>query len=321
MPVRATPCLIDPSSSISSRSCARPSPNFTWSSKTTHIFTFGLIRFARRPFAIAFPLVLGDAFRTMPPREPRTADHRPGRPSSTRSMAPTDAETLQRVPYFRILPTAALRRLARDCSPRLLTSGETLFEEGAPCRGLFIIGEGRVEVRQISVRGREQVFHTEEPGATLGEGPLFDGEGYIATAVALEPTRVLFLPRPRLIALCREHPDVALAMLKTMAHRLRNFAGIVGDLAFRPVTERLARYLARVAGRPVEPGTSIELSLTQAQLAARLGTVREIVARAFSDLEDNGIIARDRSRVTIRDPVRLMALARGEEDAILGGTV
>jgi CRP/FNR family transcriptional regulator len=65
-------------------------------------------------------------------------------------------------------------------------------------------------------------------------------------------------------------------------------------------------------------GASVDVSLTQAQLAARLGTVRELVARAFSQLEESGIISRDRSRVTIRDPARLAALARGGEGTGLG---
>jgi CRP/FNR family transcriptional regulator len=230
-----------------------------------------------------------------------------------------DADLLGRVPYFSSLPAAELRRLARACTSRTLAPGATLFEEGAPCTGLFIVATGRVEVRQISLRGREQVFHSGGPGATLGEAPLFDGGGYIASAVAVEATRILFVPRSRLIALCRQQPAVALAILKTMARRVRNFADLVSDLAFRPVAERLARHLGMAALGPVTPGTCIELRLTQAQLAARLGTVRELVARAFSQLEDSGIIARDRSRITVRDPARLGALARGNHDVLRNG--
>jgi CRP-like cAMP-binding protein len=228
--------------------------------------------------------------------------------------------TLGRVAHFASLPTAELRRLAQQCKVRNLAPKETLFEEGQTCRGLLIVADGRVEVRQISLRGREQVFHTEGAGAALGEGPLFDGQGYIASAVALVPTRVLFLPRAEILRLCQRRPAVAIAMLKTLARRVRHFAGIVSDLAFRPVTERLARYLETSLGKPIKPGMSVELTLTQAQLAARLGTVRELVARAFAELEESGVIARDRSHVTIRDPARLAALARGDDDeAVRGG--
>jgi CRP/FNR family transcriptional regulator len=227
--------------------------------------------------------------------------------------SPANVDVLRRVSYFASLPATELHRLAARCAARHLGTGETLFEEGEPCRGLVVIAEGRVEIRQISLRGREQVFHTEGPGATLGEGPLFDGGGYIASAVALQPTRVLLLPRAEVMALCRRHPAVALAMLTAMARRVRHFAGIVSDLAFRPVAERLAHHLQAAIDGPIKSGTSIDLALTQAQLAARLGTVRELVARAFAQLEQSRVISRNRSRVTIRDPARLAALARGDE--------
>jgi CRP/FNR family transcriptional regulator len=228
---------------------------------------------------------------------------------------PAGTDTLRRVPYFASLPAIELTRLAGRCTARSLGPGEAVFEEGQPCRGLFIVADGRVEVRQISLRGREQVFHTEGPGATLGEAPLFDGGGYIASAVALTPTHVLFLPRGEVLRLCQRRPAVALAILKTMARRVRHFAEIVGDLAFRPVTERLARHLAASVVGPIRPGSRIDLTVTHAQLAARLGTVRELVARAFSQLEQGGVISRDRSRIVVRDPARLAALARGDEGA------
>jgi CRP/FNR family transcriptional regulator len=255
-----------------------------------------------------------ESFASDPVRSRRVP--RKGRPSA---RAPgTSTQALSEVAYFASLPATELRRLAGRCTVRRLGPGEALFEEGEPCRGLLIVADGRVEVRQISLRGREQVFHTEGRGATLGEGPLFDGGGYIASAVALTPTRVLFLPRAEVLQLCQRRPAVALAILKTLARRVRHFAGLVSDLAFRPVAERLARHLETALAGPVKPGTCLELTLTQAQLAARLGTVRELVARAFSQLEERGVIARERSRVTIRDPGRLAALARGDEDAWAG---
>ena len=210
---------------------------------------------------------------------------------------------------------AELRQLASRCASRRVGLEIALFEEGEPCHGLFIIAEGAVEIRQVSLRGREQVFHTEESGATLGEGPLFDRGGYIASAVTTEPTRALFLRRADLLDLCRRHPDVALAIVETLARRLRHFAEMVSDLAFRPIAERLARHLDALPRRPESTGAEVTLTLTHAQLAARLGTVRELVARAFLQLEQSGAIIRKRGRVVIRDPARLARLALGEPSA------
>lgn len=230
-------------------------------------------------------------------------------------------DLLKRVQYFRSLSLRELRKLAKDCEPAILPREARLFSEGDPCRGLFIITDGRVELRQTSLRGREQVLHSEGPGATLGEAPLFDRGGYIASAVAIEPTRVLFVPRAALIALCHHRPAVALAIAEALARRVRRFAAMAGDLAFRPVTERLARYIeanAAPVGQSVRAGSSLDLRLTQEQLAARLGTVRELVARALAQLEESGIIGRSRSQITIRDPARLAALSRGSPEVLPG---
>ncbi len=223
--------------------------------------------------------------------------------------------TLRRVGYFRSVPTPELARLARRCRERALKRGEHAFEEGDACRGLLVVAEGGVEMRQVSSRGREQVLHAEGAGATLGEAPLFDGQGYIASAVAVEPTRLVLVPKEAVLDLCRRHPAVALSMLEALAKRLRRFAGLVEDLAFRQVTERLARHLeasAAASGAYVVSGTVVDLALTQEQLAARLGTVRELVSRALSQLERAGAIKRSRAGIVIRDPGRLAGAARGD---------
>jgi CRP-like cAMP-binding protein len=245
----------------------------------------------------------------------RPASRRPRRrrPEAGPAEPPAaDLALLARVPYFAALDAAELRQLASRCLARRFRERAILFEEGQPCDTLFIIAEGAVEMRQVSLRGREQVFHSEGPGATLGEAPLFDRGGYIASAVATKPTRVLLLPRAELLDLCRRCPGVAVAILETLARRLRRFAEMVSDLAFRPIPERLARYLDGMAGPAGAGRTEVELALTHAQLAARLGTVRELVARAFLQLEQGGVIARKRGRVVILDRSRLVRLAHGE---------
>jgi CRP/FNR family transcriptional regulator, dissimilatory nitrate respiration regulator len=206
-----------------------------------------------------------------------------------------------------------LGALAERCLARTLEPGETLFEEGAACSGLFIVTTGRIEVRQVSLRGREQILHTEGPGATLGEGPLLDQGGYIASAVALESSRLLFLPRADVLRLCRRHPEVALAIAEALARRMRHFAEMISDLTFHSVAERLARYLIETASvrHPSASSLVVDLQFTQAQLGARLGTVRELVARAFAELERAGIISRTDKRIVIRDRARLEAFALG----------
>ena len=240
------------------------------------------------------------------------------RVTRARSQAEADTrpvrEVLARVPYFQSLSPAELRALERQGATRTVVRGERVFTEGEPCHGLFVIIEGTVDVRQTSEAGREQSLHTEGSAATLGEVPLFDGGGYLASAVAAVPTELLVLPRAAILELCRRRPAVALAFLETLAQRVRRVATLAADLAFREVTERVARHLeaaAKAVGQPLAAGTTFELALTQEQLATRLGTVRELVARALARLRRSGAIGQRGRRVTILDPAQLATRARG----------
>ncbi len=226
----------------------------------------------------------------------------------TREAASASALTALRcVTYFRSVPAAELARIAKRSRVLTLRKGERAFEAGERCTGLFVVVSGVMELRQASPRGREQVLHAEGPGATLGEAPLIDGRGFIASAVAVGPARLVVVPRAEVLGLCRRHPSVALAMLESMARRLRRFAELAEDLALRSVTERLARFLEAAAD-----GGVVDLGLTREQLASRLGTVRELVSRALATLERRGLIERRRSKIVLRDAGCLAALGRGE---------
>jgi CRP/FNR family transcriptional regulator, dissimilatory nitrate respiration regulator len=70
-----------------------------------------------------------------------------------------DPALLRRVPYFASLPAAELSALARQCASRALAKGEVLFQEGETCRGLYVVAEGKVQIGQVSARGRQQLLH------------------------------------------------------------------------------------------------------------------------------------------------------------------
>lgn len=187
--------------------------------------------------------------------------------------------------------------------------GARVFEEGAPAEGLFVVIEGRVRLVRISRSGREQVLHAEGPGATLGETPLLDGGGYVATAIASEPSRLLYLPRDAIVDACRRHPDVALGIIRVLARRVRTFAGLVEQLSLKDLTARTAGLLlaeSRAAG-----ATTFELRGTREEMASRLGTVRELVSRSLGRLRAAGVVRVAGRRVTILDARRLADMSEG----------
>jgi CRP-like cAMP-binding protein len=217
-------------------------------------------------------------------------------------------ETLRLIPYLASLQPVELTRLARATSVRIVARGRTIFEEDGAATGIFVILSGRVKLVRRSRAGREQVLHAEGPGATLAEVPVFDGGGYVASAVAVDAARLLFVPRAALLDLCRRRPAVALGVILILARRLRGFAGLIEDLALRDVTARLARFLLAESGRTGE----ITKLGTHDDIAARVGTVRELVSRSLSRLAREGVLERRGRQIRVRDDRRLATIAEGD---------
>ncbi len=236
-------------------------------------------------------------------------------PASVDSV--TDVGALLRgIPIFAELDAGAISRLAGRCVTRSVGPGHLLFATGETCRGLYIIASGRVRIYRTSPEGREQVLHVEGPGRAVAELPLFDGGVYPASAVTLELTRLVFLPRPDFEQLYRANPDIAHAVIRGLGRRLRHLVQVTQTLAFRDVAARLAMLFADYADRIGTPasggGVQLTLERTQEELSLEIGTARESVSRAFRQLKRRGLIEPlGGHRLRIPDVERLRSLARG----------
>ncbi|MGH9678474.1 MAG: Crp/Fnr family transcriptional regulator, partial [Candidatus Acidiferrales bacterium] len=152
--------------------------------------------------------------------------------------------------------------------------------------------------------GREQVLAVEGPGSTFAELPVFDGGNYPASASALEDAEVLFISRKDFQNYCREHPDVALKVIAVVGSRLRRLVGIIEDLSFTTVRQRLISLILRLtqaSGTPSSVGVRVELTKTHQDLAAELGTVREIVSRNLSRLQAEGFLEVEGRKIIVKD--------------------
>lgn len=227
--------------------------------------------------------------------------------------------TLQQIPLFAELDDASMRQLADRCVVRAAGTGHVLFTTGDECRGLYMIESGRVRIYRTNPDGREQVLHVEGPGRTVAELPLFDGGPYPASAVTMEDSRLIFLPRAAFEYLYRTHPDFAQAIIRALGRRLRHLVHLAETLAFRDVAARLALLLvgyAERSGTKTDSGIEITLDRTQEELAIEIGAARESVSRAMKQLRKNGLIEPlDRDRLVIPDLARLRALLPAGEAA------
>lgn len=227
-------------------------------------------------------------------------------------MATDKIAALRRTQMFGELDEPQLLALADRALERKLSRGEVLFVAGEDARGLYVLVEGAVRAFRESIEGREQVIHVERAGATIAELPVFDHGAYPSTAAAEEDSTVLFIDKRDVRRLCLDHPQIALAALKLLAGRLRKCAELVEALSLREVDQRLARLLLTEALRQgVREGSqlALDLVLTNQQIAARIGTVREVVSRALNRLQQNGLIRVDGRRVYISDEEVLKSYA------------
>lgn len=219
---------------------------------------------------------------------------------------------LKRAQLFAELDDSTLRMLAARAVERTFQKDEVLFVAGEEATGMYVIVEGSVRAFRVSLDGREQVIHVERAGATIAELPVFDEGDYPSTAAAEEPTNTLFIDKRDVHTLCREHPEISLAAIKVLAGRLRRCAELVEALSLREVGQRLARFLlneARRSGTRMENGFVLTLTQTNQQIAARIGSVREVISRAFTRLQHERLISVEGRHVIIPDETALEAFA------------
>jgi len=219
---------------------------------------------------------------------------------------------LRRATLFKELDDGTLQVVAERAVERRFQKGEVLFIAGEEARGLYVIVEGAVRAFRGSLDGREQVIHVERAGGTVAEVPVFDDGAYPSTVAAEEDTTCLFIDKRDMRHLCLEHPEITLAALKVLAGRLRRCAELVETLSLKEVGQRLARYLlaeARRSGTRTEEGININLTQTNQQIAARVGSVREVISRALSRLQQDGLIVVEDRKLTILDEEALAAFA------------
>jgi CRP/FNR family cyclic AMP-dependent transcriptional regulator len=221
------------------------------------------------------------------------------------------ASVLQKTALLSGLSQPELSLLASRVVRKLFGAGELLFSEGDPCTGLHIISRGKVRIFKTSLSGREQVLAVNAPGETIAELPVFDGGPYPASALAIEDLEIAFISRRDFHAFCIEHPEVALKVLSVVGARLRRLVGIIEELSFTTVRQRLISVLVKLAhseGKQTGRGIEFQLPATHQELANQLGTVRELISRNLMRLQAEGLIEVDGRHIIVREMAGLNAL-------------
>jgi len=207
------------------------------------------------------------------------------------------AQAMRRIPLFRSLSDDALARMARVVYARTAVPGETIIFEGDFCEAAYFIAEGQVRVSRLSQSGREQVLARLGPGQTFNTVPPFQPDGVNhATVEALTPVTLYVITSDDFRCLVGECAELALVVLRDFADRLDHLTDLVEELSLHTVRGRLARFLLEHA----EAG-GVSRRWTQEEIAAHLGTVRDMVGRTLRAFADAGLVRMERQRIFLLD--------------------
>lgn len=212
------------------------------------------------------------------------------------------AQFLAGISLFATLDVEELRDLAAVTRRHAFHQGELIFHRDDPGATLFVIKSGRVRIFISSQEGQEVALAVFGPGEAFGELALFDGQPRSASAVAIEPVETYCIQRADFIAVATRRPRIALQMLATLSHRLRQTDAMVEDLLFLDVHGRVAKKLLELAesnGTRTPDGIRIEMKLTQSDLAAMVGASRESVNKVMSYLLDKQYVSVEKRKITV----------------------
>ncbi|MFC1924224.1 Crp/Fnr family transcriptional regulator [Chloroflexota bacterium] len=208
-----------------------------------------------------------------------------------------EIEHLKTIPYFSGLSTAELEAIKQSVFEKSAGRGELILLEEEPAEAVYFIVTGALKAFKTSAEGKEQVLCLLRPGDSFNDVPVFDGGPNPASVSAMGPVTVYGISKTDMETLLREYPGIAINIIKALAERVRHFVSLVEDLSFRHVIGRIAKLLLQYAG----DGASSGQRLTQQDMAAMVGTAREVVGRSLKTLEDEGAIRMDRHRIVITD--------------------
>lgn len=204
------------------------------------------------------------------------------------------------------------KAVATEMRPTAFTTGQVIFSRGDPGGEIYLVTHGRVRISVLTVEGRELSFWHAGPGSVFGEIATFDGGPRTADATAVGIVKALTLGQAALRRLIDAKPVVAMSALEFLCARLREADQQLEAIALHPIEVRLARFfLATVRQRfpdQREGNATIDLGMSQSELALLIGASRPKVNAALVSLQDCGAITRDGTRVGC-DIDELIALA------------
>jgi CRP-like cAMP-binding protein len=221
-------------------------------------------------------------------------------------------EVLRRSTLFRRLTAEDRQRLAAVATVKSFDKGAALFNEGDGSDLLYTVLTGRVKVFKMTARGTDVILELFGPGDPVGAVAVYESRPYPASAVALEPTTCLIVPRQAFFSLLETYPSMVRGLLVGLTHRLVELTNRLTELSGGRVEGRLARFFLKLAqdvGQPRTDGTFIALALSRQELADMIGTTIETSIRIMSRWGKDDIVRTEKEGFIVVDRAALETVA------------
>lgn len=217
-------------------------------------------------------------------------------------------QTLTRFPLFANLSQPTLTDLAGLMVLQSYPAGTLVQIQEEPCRFVGFVYAGAGVIFRMAANGREQVLSKIGPGMHFNTVPALDVDQRLRGSIrAVSPLKIMQIPTAEYRSLLQSHSDLAYLILTDFAHRLDALTNLVEELSLHSVRSRLAKFLLEHA-----TGEEITQQWTQDEIAAYLGTVRDVVGRTLRAFMDAGWIQRQGDSLIILERHKL------EEEANFG---
>jgi CRP/FNR family transcriptional regulator len=223
---------------------------------------------------------------------------------SAKNLEPGKA--LSTVTYFTGLDPRTFETVLQAARLQEYDPDQLVILEGEPASGLYVVQSGWLKVSKIAIDGREQILQFLGSGDVFNAVSVFTGTPNPATVTALEATRLWKISRSVMLQLLDANPKLARLIIQDLAGRVTHLISLVEDLSLRSVEARLVRLLLEQSVGNVVPR---QKWATQTEIAARLGTVPDVVSRTLRKLSDRGLIRLSRQEIQILDRPELDKIA------------
>ena len=207
---------------------------------------------------------------------------------------------LMNVSLFEGLDEDELKTIEGLCQKRNYPKNSILINEGDESNSLYIIESGKVKVFVSDTSGKEFVLNTMGPGSEgyFGELALLDDERRSASVITVEKSLLAIIYKADFERILAEHPSISLKLLKNLTRKVRSLTDSIKSLALKDVYGRIKKLFDDLAVDE-EGEMVVNERLTQQEIANRVGSSREMVARILKDLILGGYINNEHKKMKI----------------------